>query len=68
MLFDKYLTESNKPHTKARNINEWINEIGDNPKKSDEIYYDNLKINILEVENHIIKLVEIEVLTDYDEE
>lgn len=68
LLFDKYLTDSSNPHTKARNINEWINEISDNPKKNDEIYYDNLKINLLDVDNHIVKLVEIEVLTDYDEE
>jgi CBS domain containing-hemolysin-like protein len=67
-LFDKYLTDTNMPHTKARNIDEWIRETIDSPKKNDEIYYDNLKINLLEVENHHIKLAEIEVLTDYDEE
>ena len=67
-LFEKYLLDTSKPHTKARNINEWIKETIENPKKNDEIYYDNLKINLLEVDSHQVKLVEIEVLTDYDEE
>ena len=68
ILFEKYLLDTSKPHTKARNINEWIKETIENPKKNDEIYYDNLKINLLEVDSHQVKLVEIEVLTDYDEE
>ena len=67
-LFNKYLTGTNFPHTKAKNINEWIKETTSKPKKNDEIYYENLKINILEIENYCVKLVEIEVLTDHGEE
>lgn len=67
-LFEKYLIDTTKPHTKVRTVDEWIKETVDNPKKNDEIYYDNIKINLLDVENHYIKLAEIEVLTNHDEE
>jgi len=67
-LFDKYLIDTSKPHSKSLNIDEWIKESVTNPKKNDEIYYDNLKISILDVEEYNVKLVEIEVLTDYDQE
>lgn len=65
-FFTNYLIDTNIPHTKAKNIDEWIRETIENPKKNDEIYYDNIKINLLAVENHHIILAEIEVLTDYE--
>lgn len=68
LLFDKYLIDTAKPHTKCESINEWIKETIDNPKKNDEMYYENLKIILLDVENHNVKLIEIEVLTDHGEE
>ena len=67
-LFDKYLVDTTQPQCKSQNVDGWIREIVNVPKKNDEVYYDNLKIKILEVLNHHVKLVEIEVLTDYDEE
>ena len=67
-LFDKYLVDTTQPQCKFQNVDGWIREIVNVPKKNDEVYYDNLKIKILEVLNHHVKLVEIEVLTDYDEE
>jgi len=67
-LFDNYLTETDFPHTKAKNVNEWIKDIAINVKKNDELYYDNLHITVLEVsEDNNVELVEIEVQTDYDE-
>lgn len=67
-LFDNYLTDTDYPHTKAKNVNEWIKEVVVKVNKNVELYYDNLKITILEVEDDNVNLVEIEVLTDYDEE
>lgn len=67
-LFDNYLTDTDYPHTKAKNVNEWIKEVVVKINKNVELYYDNLKITILEVEDDNVNLVEIEVLTDYDEE
>lgn len=67
-LFDNYLTDTDYPHTKAKNVNEWIKEVVEKVNKNVELYYDNLKITILEVEDDNVNLVEIEVLTDYDEE
>ena len=68
LIFDKYLIDTTKPHTKSKNINEWIKETVENPKKNDEMYYENLRITLLDVKNYNVKLVEIEVLTDYGEE
>ena len=67
-LFDNYLTETDYPRTKAKNVAEWIKEIVIEVKKNDELYYDNLHISVLEVEEQTIKLVEIEILTNHDEE
>lgn len=67
-LFDSYLTETDFPHTKAKNVDEWIKDIAINVKKNDELYYDNLHITVLEVsEDNNVELIEIEVQTDYDE-
>lgn len=67
-LFDNYLTETDFPKTKTKNVGEWIKETVVNVKKNIELYYDNLYIKILEIdESNNVKLVEIEVLTDYDD-
>ena len=67
-LFDNYLTETDFPHTKTKNVGDWIKELIVDVKKNVELYYDNLYITVLDVEKDVVKLVEIEVLTDYDEE
>lgn len=67
-LFDNYLTDTDYPHTKAKNVNEWVKEVVDHISKNIELYYDNLKITILDVIDDKVELVEIEVLTDYSEE
>ena len=66
-LFDNYLTETDFPHTKGKNVNEWIKEIVIDVQVNMELYYDNLKVTILEVNDNNVELIEIEVLTDYDE-
>ena len=67
-LFDNYLTETDYPRTKTKNVRDWIKELAIEIKKDTELYYDNLKVTILEVEDNIVELVEIEILTDYGEE
>ncbi len=67
-LFDNYLTDTDFPKTKTKNVKDWIKEIMISVKKNIELYYDNLKISILEIVNDEVELVEIEVLTDYDGE
>lgn len=67
-LFDNYLTDTDFPHTKSKNVKEWIKEIVIDVKINMELYYDNLKMVILEVKDENVELVEIEVLTDYDGE
>lgn len=67
-LFDNYLTETDFPHTKTKNVGDWIKELIVDVKKNVELYYDNLYITVLDAEKDVVKLVEIEVLTDYDEE
>lgn len=67
-LFDNYLTETDFPKTKTKNVKEWIKEIVIDVKRNTELYYDNLRINILEVIDDNVELVEMEVLTAYDDE
>lgn len=67
-LFDNYLTETDYPKTKTKNVKDWIKEIVVDVKRNTELYYDNLHISILEVADNSVELVEIEVLTDYDGE
>jgi CBS domain containing-hemolysin-like protein len=67
-LFDNYLTETDFPHTKGKNVREWIKEKVGNVRPNVELYYDNLHITILEVNDDKVELVEIEILTDYDGE
>lgn len=67
-LFDHHLMDTDFPHTKTKNVSDWIKEIVINVKKNIELYYDNLRITILEVDEKNVELVEIEVLTDYDGE
>jgi len=67
-LFDNYLTETDFPHTKGKNIREWIKELVIDVKQDVELYYDNLHITILEVKDKDAELIEIEILTNYDEE
>lgn len=66
-LFDNYLTETDFPHTKGKNVSEWIKEIVIDVQINMELYYDNLKVTILEIKDDNVELIEIEVLTDYDE-
>ena len=66
-LFDNYLTDTDFPRTKTKNVRDWIKEIVVDVKKNIELYYDNLYIKILEAEKEV-ELVEIEVLTNYGEE
>lgn len=67
-LFDNYLTDTDFPHTKTKNVKEWIKELVVDPKVNTELYYDNLHMTILEVADKNVDLVEIEILTDYDGE
>lgn len=67
-LFDNYLTNTDFPRTKGKNVNDWIKELVISVKKNTELYYDNLKITILDICDENIELVEIEILTDYGEE
>lgn len=67
-LFDNYLTETDYPHTKVKNVRDWIKELVIDVKPNIELYYDNLHITILETKNDKVELVEIEILTDYSEE
>ena len=67
-LFDNYLTETDFPRTKTTNVKDWVKELVIDIDKNVELYYDNLFIKVLEVADEEVKLVEIEVLTDYDEE
>lgn len=67
-LFDNYLTETDFPKTKTKTVKEWVKELIVDVKKNVEVYYDNLFIKVLEVEDGNVDLVEIEILTDYDEE
>jgi len=67
-LFDHYLTDTDFPHTKAKNVKEWVKEVVDNVKVNVEMYYGNLRVTVLEVENGNVELVEIEILTDRGDE
>lgn len=67
-LFDEYLIESDFPKTKAKNVGEWISEMIGDEVGEVELYYDNLKITVLEWIDKNVELVEIEVLTNYNEE
>ena len=67
-LFDNYLTETNFPKTKTKYVKDWIKELIIDVKKNVELYYDNLYITVLETNENEIELIEIEILTDYDEE
>lgn len=67
-LFDHYLTETDFPKTKTKYVKDWIKEIIIDVKKNVELYYDNLCITVLETNEQEVELVEIEILTDYDEE
>lgn len=67
-LFDNYLTETDFPHTKAKSLRGWLEELVISASSNIELYYDNLHMTILEVNDNKIELVEIEVLTNYDEE
>ena len=67
-LFDNYLSDNYYPRTKCDFVSEWIKELAIDVAPNVELYCDNLHITILEVENEKVKLIEIEVLTDYDEE
>ena len=67
-LFDNHLTDTDFPHTKTKIVKDWIKELVVDVKKGIELYYDNLHITIIEINEEDIELVEIEVLTDYDGE
>jgi len=66
-FFDNYLEEVEEPKTKQLYIGPWVKELlGDSPIES-EIYYENLKILVLEHENGKIVKVSIEVISAFDE-
>jgi len=67
-LFDNYLTETDFPKTKSKTVKEWVKELVVDVNKDVELYYDNLFIKVLEIKDKEVELVEIEVLTNYDEE
>lgn len=67
-LFDNYLTETDFPRTKTKTVKDWVKELIVDVKTNVEVYYDNLFIKVLEVSDKEVDLVEIEILTDYDEE
>lgn len=66
-LFDNYLTETDFPHTKGKNVKDWISSLVDKVENGIELYYDNLRVIVIEVINGEIEQVEIEILTDYSE-
>ncbi len=67
-FFEEYLEDSKKPRTKAKTISEWILELAGRVRKNDVIYYDNLKMTILDKDKKVIKMIEVEEMTDYAEE
>lgn len=42
-LFDNYLTETDYPRTKSKNVREWIKNLAGDVKKDTELYYDNFR-------------------------
>lgn len=67
-FFDNYIDEVEFPKTKAKTMSGWIKEIAGVVNKNDVIYYENIKITVLDKEGANISLVEVEELTNYSEE
>lgn len=66
-FFDNYLDEVTEPKTKQLYIGPWVKELLGDADIDSEIYYENLKILVLEHENNKIVKVSIEVISAFDE-
>lgn len=66
-FFDNYLEEVPEPKTKQLYIGHWVKELLGDAAIDSEIYYENLKILVLEHEDRKILKVSIEIISAFDE-
>lgn len=67
ILFDEYLENAKRPKNKPFRVSQWVQSLANKKiRVNDVLYYDNLEIKILEIENDKLKKVAIEEFTPTD--